>query len=103
MADYRHVTKCRAGGSGDLPSGLLPHAEAGASPGSETLGVPSLLCTRVPFELCVYTAESRNDDSGKSLRAPNKTPAIPSNSAAHDRPDWVLRGALICCSFQATF
>src|SRR3954465_12317085 len=62
MANFRHVTKCRGGSGGDLPSflpsGPLPHAEAGAFPDLETLGVPSLLCTRVSFELCAYMTET---------------------------------------------
>src|SRR3954469_25338668 len=70
MANFRHVTKCRGGSGGDLPSflpsGPLPHAEAGAFPDLKTLGVPSLLCTRVSFELCAYTRESRKGCSGKS-------------------------------------
>src|SRR3954451_23977162 len=48
-----------------LPSSPLPHAEAGASPGLEILGVPSLLCTRVSFELCAYSRSWDNVFSGK--------------------------------------
>src|SRR4051794_38761009 len=69
MSNFRHVMKCRGGSGGDLPSflpsGPLPHAEAGASPDLETLGVPSLLCTRVSFELCAYTLKTHNADCGK--------------------------------------
>src|SRR3954464_11780693 len=50
-----------------LPSGPLPHAEAGASPDLETLGVPSLLCTRVSFELCAYNLLPQNAYFGKKL------------------------------------
>src|SRR3954452_275405 len=66
MANFRHVTKCRGGSGGDLPSflpsGPLPHAEAGAFPDLETLGVPSLLCTRVSFELCAYKGLAQKHD-----------------------------------------
>src|SRR4051795_5526014 len=50
-----------------LPSGPLPHAEAGASPDLETLGVPSLLCTRVSFELCAYIGEHADHELTTAL------------------------------------
>ena len=66
-----------------LPSGLLPHAEASASPGSEILGVPSLLCTRVSFELCAYTRIPHNADYGKFSKVLRKFPIASRSPRGH--------------------
>src|SRR3954462_6224940 len=69
-----------------LPSGPLPHAEAGASPDLETLGVPSLLCTRVSFELCAYNLASDNVQYGKGFQVfPKSLSAAKNPRAPHTR------------------